>query len=343
MARFSSLALVSASVLAVAACSDQTPVAAPAAAPADQAEVAHLGVVPLRGAPARPLFSNNGNELNHGNAGTQGGALVQAGINYHGGPVLQAGTNVAAIYWAGSTIYNGGPTPGSTGAGSADGSNVGYFLNHIGGSPYYNINSTYTNGAGTPIVNSVSYTQFWANNSYNVPSGKTRVSDANMVALLQYAFNNGKLTYDPNTLYAIFTQGTVNLGGGFGTQYCAYHTHGTVTVGGVSKTVLYAAMPDDYAKASACSAGYASPNGDPHADAEVSTLVHEIEETTTDMMGNAWYDSAGYENADKCAWTFGTTFTTPNGGVANVTLGTKSFLIQRNWLNVGSGSCAMSF
>ena len=83
-------------------------------------------------------------------------------------------------------------------------------------------------------------------------------------------------------------------------------------------------------------------NGDPHADAEVSTLIHEIEETTTDMNGNAWYDSSGYENADKCAWTYGTTFTTPSGGKANVTLGTKSFLIQRNWLNVGSGSCAMS-
>jgi len=60
------------------------------------------------------------------------------------------------------------------------------------------------------------------------------------------------------------------------------------------------------------------------------------------MNGNAWYDNTGYENADKCAWSYGTTFSTPGGGVANVTLGTKSFLIQRNWLNVGSGSCALS-
>jgi hypothetical protein len=344
MARFSSIALVSAGVLAVAACSDTSQVTAPASTPAAQQteDAPHFGVVPVRGATQHPLF-NNGNELNHGNAGTSSGSLTQAGINYHGGPVLQAGTKVAAIYWAGSTIYSGGPTPGSTGAGSADNSNVGYFLNHIGGTPYYNINSSYTDASGAAIVNSVSYTQFWANNSYNVPSGKTRVTDANMVAMLQYAFSNGKLTYDPNTLYAIFTQGTVNLGGGFGTQYCAYHTHGTVTINGVSKTVLYAAMPDDYAKASACSSGLASPNGDPHADAVVSTLVHETEETTTDEMGNAWYDAQGYENADKCAWTWGTTFTTGNGGVANITLGTKSFLIQRNWLNVGSGSCAMSY
>jgi hypothetical protein len=331
----------------MAACSDNgTSPAAPRAAEQAQASAdgPRLGVVPVKGAQdAHPLFSNNGNELNHGDAGTHSGALVQAGINYHGGPVLQAQTNVAAIYWAASTIYAGGPTPGSTGAGSGDGSNVGYFLNHIGGSPYFNINTSYTNGSGLPIVNRVNYTQFWANNVYSVPSGTKRVSDATMLSMLQYGFNNGKLTYDPSTLYAIFTQGSVNLGGGFGTQYCAYHSWGNVTINGVTRTVLYAAMPDDYAKANACSSGLKSPNNDPHADAVVSTLVHEVEETTTDPNGNAWYDSRGYENADKCAWTWGTTFTTSNGGVANVTLGTKSFLIQRNWLNVGSGSCQLSF
>ena len=34
-----------------------------------------------------------------------------------------------------------------------------------------------------------------------------------------------------------------------------------------------------------------------------------LEETATDPDLNAWYDRRGYENADKCAWTFGTTYT----------------------------------
>jgi len=105
-------------------------------------------------------------------------------------------------------------------------------------------------------------------------------------------------------------------------------------------------MPYDYAYPTACSNDTGSPNNDPGADAEVNTLAHETEETTTDMMGTAWFDRRGYENADKCAWTFGTTYTTSNGGLANMKLGGttgKDFLVQRNWVNSGSGGCALSF
>lgn len=277
-------------------------------------------------------------------AGAHGGGGGNTGIFYHGGPVLQAGTNVAAVYWASSPIFVNGPAAGTHGAGSADASLVGFFLSHLGGSPYFNINTSYTDGAGTPIVNSVAYTQYWANNT-SAPSGTQNVTDAQMVAMLQSGFTSGALAYDASTVYAIFTAGTVNLGGGFGTQYCAYHTHGTVTVGGVSRTVLYAAMPYNYAYPSACTSGFAAANGsaDPGADYEVNTLAHEVEETTTDLLGTAWFDRRGFENADKCAWTWGTTYTTGSGGTANMNLGGRDFLVQRNWVNAGSGGCAQSF
>ena len=263
------------------------------------------------------------------------------GIYYHGGPVLLAATNVVAVYWSNSTIYNGGPTPGTTGSGSQDGSLVGYFLRNLGGSSYFNINSTYTDGAGNHIANVVNYNGYWANNT-NAPTGSQSVSDAAMISMLQSGFSSGALTYDPSTLYAIFTSGTVNLGGGFGTQYCAYHTHGTVTFGGASHTVLYAAMPYDQAYPGVCTEGTAAPNGDAGADSEVNTLAHEIEETTTDELANAWWDRQGYENADKCAWTWGTTYN--NGtGVANIQIGTKDFLVQQNWINAGSGGCRKSY
>lgn len=326
-----------AGVAALAACADNGPTANE---PASTLPTFSNAAPQAGDNPQRHLFELRTSPGVQSAAGKRGGGT---GISYHGGPVLQAGTKVVAIYWAADTIYRNGPTPGSfnTGGNTGDNSLVGHFMRNLGGSPYFAINSTYTDGAGRAIVNSVQYTGFWANNT-SAPSGTTTISDAQMLSMLSSGFTSGKLVYDPNTLYVIFTAGKVNLGGGFGTQYCGYHTHGNVSTPAGTKVALYSAMPYDYAYPSGCTNGTASPNGDPGADNEVSVLAHEIEETTTDMMGNAWFDNRGYENADKCAWNFGTTYSS-GGGVANMQLGGKHFLVQQNWVNSGSGGCRLSW
>ena len=258
------------------------------------------------------------------------------GIDYHGGPIIYT-QKVAAIYWSSGTIYRGGPAPGTSGPGSADGSVVGFFMNHLGGSPYYNINTTYYDGAGTHLQNSVTYTQYWAANT-NVPLPGQPVLDSQIQAQVIAGFTSGQLTYDPNTLYLVFSDAMVNLGGEFGVVYCAYH--GNFTWNG--NDVKYGAMPHDIDFFD-CNALSGSPNNDPAADAEVNTLAHETEETNTDEDLNAWYDSNGNENADKCAWNFGSTYTTANGSRANVNLGGKDFLVQQNWVNANGGSCRLSW
>jgi phosphate-induced protein 1 len=258
---------------------------------------------------------------------------TNSGILYHGGPILQS-PKVAAIYWGTARIYTGGPAPGTTGAGSSDNSLLGYFLSNLGGSPYFNINTTYYDGSNVHVANSVAYTGFWADNS----SPGSSPSDAAIQAEVVKAFSNG-LPYDASTVYLVFTGTGVNLGGGFGSQYCAYHGH--FTSGG--RDVKYTAQPYNADFVSGCTALSGSPNGDFAADAEVNTLAHEIEEAATDPDLNAWYDRRGYENADKCAWTFGTTYTTANGSTANMAIGTKDFLIQRNWVNAGSGGCLQRY
>lgn len=268
----------------------------------------------------------------------RGAGKSSTGILYHGGPLFTAQTNVVAIYWSGSTIYNGGPAPGTSGTGSQDGSIVGAFLRSLGGSPYFNINSTYFDGFGTHVTNSVVYAGFWAV-STNAPTSGQTVSDAQVQALIASGLTSGALTFDNSTLYAVFSGPGVNLGGGFGTQYCAYH--GRFTSNG--HDVKYAVMPRDYDFPSACSALSGSPNHDFAADAEVNTLAHETEETTTDEDLNAWFDRSGEENADKCAWTFGQTYTTSNGSVANMNLGGKDYLVQQNWVNSGHGGCLVHF
>jgi len=79
-----------------------------------------------------------------------------------------------------------------------------------------------------------------------------------------------------------------------------------------------------------CGVPSVGPNGNAGADALVSILAHELTESTTDPLLNAWFDSKGAENADKCAWTFGAAQFQVNGGWANVNVGARSFLIQRN-------------
>ncbi len=72
-----------------------------------------------------------------------------------------------------------------------------------------------------------------------------------------------------------------------------------------------------------------------------SIIAHELEEAVTDPDLNAWYDHRGAENADKCAWTFGSTYTA-NGAYANMQLGSRNYLIQQQWVNASGGFCALS-
>ena len=91
-----------------------------------------------------------------------------------------------------------------------------------------------------------------------------------------------------------------------------------------------------------CAAQTTSPNGNAGADGMASIIMHEAEEATTDPDLNAWYDKSGAEDADKCAWTFGTTSTASNGSKYNITLGSRQYLIQQEW-NATTQSCMMSY
>ena len=211
---------------------------------------------------------------------------------------------------------------------------MGLFLSNLGGTGYWNINSTYTDGSGQSVANTLAYTRYWADNSGAPASGAT-VSDAAVQAEVVKGFTSGALTYDPSTLYAVFSGPGVNLGGGFGTQYCAYHGHFNWS----GYDVKYAVMPYNATYPSACTDGTGiSPKSDFAAAAEVNTLAHETEETMTDEDLNAWYDRRGYENADKCAWNFGTT-RSGSTGTYNQTIGGVNWLIQMNWVNANSGGC----
>jgi hypothetical protein len=159
------------------------------------------------------------------------------------------------------------------------------------------------------------------------------------------AISSGKIgAPDPKGVYFVLTDASVNESSGFCTQYCGWHANATIA----STDIKYAFIGNAARCPNACSEQTTSPNGNLGADAMASIIAHELEESTTDPDLNAWYDNHGYENADKCAWTFGTTTTIPKGSpnagaLYNMNLGGLNFLIQQNWLNIGSGSCALKY
>jgi hypothetical protein len=244
-----------------------------------------------------------------------------SGISYHGGPVILGTVNAYVIWygnWSGNTAMQIIPD----------------FLSAEGGSPYFNINTTYYSGSGK-VQNAVHY----AGSTTDNYSLGTSLSDAQIQAVVSSAISGGRLPKDANGVYFVLTSADVTANSGFCTQYCGWHTHATIS----GSDIKYAFIGNPDRCPSACSAQSTSPNGNAGADGMVSIIAHELEEAVTDPDLNAWFDSRGQENADKCAWTFGNTYTAANGSQANMKLGTRDFLIQQNWVNAGSGYCALAY
>ena len=254
----------------------------------------------------------------------QAGKTTSNGIFYHGGPLLTGGPDVYYI-WYGNWSGNSATTI------------LTDLVTGLGGSPYFRINTTYYNGSNTSVLDLVHYL---GSTTDNYSQGNA-LSDAAVQNVVAGAISTGKLPSDTNAVYFVLTSADVNETSGFCTQYCGWHTHGTI--GGMDIKYAFVGNPDRCP--SACEEQtVSSPNNNPGADGMASVVAHELEEATTDPDLNAWYDRRGQENADKCAWTFGTTSTdAANGSLYNMTLGGHEYLIQRNWVNASGGYCALSY
>lgn len=261
--------------------------------------------------------------LQQGQAGKTSSATSSNGISYHGGPVILGTTNVYYI-WYGNWDGNSSARP-----------TLESFANGIGGSPYYNINTTYYNSSKVKVSNAVKLSGE-TNDSY---SQGTALSDAAVKTVVTNAITAGGLPLDANGVYFVLTSADVNETSGFCTQYCGWHTHGSVG----SKDIKYAFVGNPDRCPSACEAQSTGPNGNAGADAMASIIAHELEEAVSDPDLNAWFDNRGYENADKCAWKFGSIYKASNGAYANMKLNGLDFLIQQNWVNDKGGYCALSY
>jgi hypothetical protein len=255
---------------------------------------------------------------NHAGGGGRGGF----GISYHGGPVIEGTVNVYYIWygdWSNNTAVN----------------ILTDLANNIGGTPYYNINKGYydlVNGGKRNVTGLVHY----AGSTTDAYSQGTSLDDNGVFAVVNHAVSTAALPEDTNAVYFVLTSADVNETTGFCTQYCGWHWFGTDSAG---HDLRYAFVGNPDRCPSACEAQTTSPNGNAGADGMASIITHELEEANTDPEGNAWYDRQGNEDADKCAWNFGTEQTAANGSKYNVVWGGKQYLVQQEWKV--TGGCAL--
>ena len=138
---------------------------------------------------------------------------------------------------------------------------------------------------------------------------------------------------DANGLYFLFTSTDISVSG-FLTQFCGYHSYSDF----LGTRIKYSFVGDPTSLPNAgCTPQSVSPHSNAAGDAMASVTAHELVEAVSDPDINAWYDSRGNENADKCNFVFGATTPEVNASASNVTIGSSRYLIQQNWSPVSNG------
>ncbi|MBV8206290.1 MAG: hypothetical protein JO041_05815 [Acidobacteria bacterium] len=282
----------------------------------------HQGIDDPKAPPAQDIADDNAGPSNQASRSRGSGN----GINYHGGPVMLGTVNVYFIWygnWSGNTATSLLPT----------------LISDLSGSKYEHINTSYYNGSNQHVAGLMNLSG-QQNDNYTYG---TALSDQNIYQVVaSHCPSLGGC--DTNGIYFVLTSSDVNETSGFCTQYCGWHDHSLDGYTSSGPDIKFAFVGNPARCLSACAAQSTSPNGNPGADGMASIIAHESEEAISDPLLNAWYDSRGEENADKCAWTFGTLSTAANGSYYNFTGASKTeWLIQRNWVNASGGYCSMSY
>jgi hypothetical protein len=260
---------------------------------------------------------------------TAAGPADGGALEYHGGAVLNHTTHVYYLWYGDWSAGLALPV-------------LTDFASSLGGSPYFNINTTHHDAAGRPVRNAIGYSGS-ATDAYSLGASLT---DAGVLAALQAAIHRGALPVDANGIYFVLTAADVDETSGFCSDFCSWHNHAKIA--GVDIKYAFVGHPGRCPEACELAPGN-TPNGDAAADAMVAAVAARINETVTDPDADGWFDAAGLESTDKCLLArnpFGPTYVTADGARANLRLGARNFLVPQNWVNGDGGSgghCALRY
>ena len=277
-----------------------------------------LGAVPARGTLAPTAAAGTGN------------------LAYHGGPVMRI-NRTYAIYWV--------PSGWSMVSGYRSTINR-YFSDvaHDSGTAQ-NVYSTETQFGDT--TGPIAYAQTFGGSTTTpdpFPVGgcplydqlRLCLTDAQVAAEIKRVMTVKAWTGGPAHAFFLFLPknvGTCQSAAGTEcafTSFCAYHSW----TGTGASQIIYANMPYADTDPAACGTGQ-QPNAT-EADDTLNVTSHEHREMIEDPRGTAWYDAAGNEGADKCAWTFGSALGSTASGAYNQLINTHPYYVQEEWTNAHS-------
>lgn len=260
-------------------------------------------------------------------------------LYYHGGVGgigVETAPKVYLVLWG--SQWNGNDPSGEE-------SLLVSFFKGVGGSSWLNsvtqycqgvpTGTYYCNGAGTKAGNpSGIFVAAWYDNAAAAPSHPTQSQLAAEASRAAQFFGNTTSSKNASVQYVIATAHGHNAGG-FGSQYCAWHSSTSSSAGNIA----YTNLPYITDAGASCGANF---NGLGSKAGITIVEGHEMAETATDQFPNGgWLDSGGAENGDKCAW-----ISSGQGASAKVKLSTGTFPVQSLWSNAfnsGAGGCVLSY
>ena len=190
----------------------------------------------------------------------------------HGGPVMAGAVSLYLIFY--------GAWP------SAQQQILIDLASNIGGSPWLSISGT-VNATFATSYGGAAYDA-----AYSVGRSLT---DAAIAGIVSTVLTAGTLPTSPNAVYFVLTAADVTASSGFCSAYCGWHAD--LVLAGASIKYAFVGNPTTQCLTGCSAVAGNGPNDYPGVDAMASVMAHELTETLTDPLGNAWYDVTGNENA----------------------------------------------
>jgi serine protease len=190
-----------------------------------------------------------------------------------------------------------------------------------------------SSGSHVPYPTSPTLAGVWADTGVPAPTSATVTDLGNEAIAAAAHFGNTTAASNRNAQYLIVSAtGTHPDGFGPNAGFCAWHSHVSSSYGDLAFTNFpYIIDVGQHCGENFLNAGMAGV-----LDGVTMVAGHEYAETLTDQNPpGGWFDTDGWENADKCVW-----ISTGIGRAQNLAFATGSFPMQSTWSNDG-GTCAI--